>query len=194
MTNTLYLFTIILFISIIVGCILAHNDNQRFLGHVAYIIIVFGAFMGMLVFISLFSPTHSEYNYHTVYTNNIDATITVNATSSSLHNGIMTFKGGDSLNDNTKSDMENVQSNLMSGTITASQNGNQHKENFDHLIIKGHDSATKVTKIEYGTETRYPTLFGIYEFKDVQTKYKNVQVTLSDEKGSKELANLLDGK
>ena len=34
----------------------------------------------------------------------------------------------------------------------------------------------------------------MYTLKAFPSKYDNVQVTLSDEKGSKELANLLDGK
>ena len=67
-------------------------------------------------------------------------------------------------------------------------------KDFDQLVVKGPGTATKVTKIEYGTEKSCPTLFGIYKFSDGYDEYKTVKVTLSDEKGAKELANLLDGK
>ncbi len=188
------LFLILLFLSIVIGCIIAKDNDSDVFGYGVSIIITMGGFLGLLICICIASPTHSDYNYHTIYTNKIDATITVTAKDSSLHNGTLTFKGGDTLNDVTKSDVDTVQDSLISGTITASKNGKQSKKNFDHLIIKGPDTATNVTKIEYGTETRYPTIFGLYILKDFPSKYDNVQVTLSDELGSKELTNLLDGK
>lgn len=188
------LFLILLFLSIVIGCIIAKYNDSDVFGYGVSIIITMGGFLGLLSTICIFSPTHSDYNYHTVYTNKMDATITVNVIASSLHNGALTFKSGDNLNEVTKSDMEKVQDDLRPGTITASKNRKQSKKNFDHLIIKGPDTATNVTKIEYGTETRYPTVFGMYTLKAFPSKYDNVQVTLSDEKGSKELANLLDGK
>ena len=188
------LFLILLFLSIVIGCIIAKDIDCNITGYILSIIITMGGFLGLLICICIVSPKYSEYNYHTVYTNKMDATITVTAIDSSLHNGALTFKGGDTLNDVTKSDVDTVQDSLISGTITASKNRKQSKKNFDHLIIKGPDTATNVTKIEYGTETRYPTVFGMYTLKAFPSKYDNVQVTLSDEKGSKELTNLLDGK
>ena len=188
------LFLILLFLSIVIGCIIAKYNDSDVFGYGVSIIITMCAFLFWISFISLFSPTHSDYNYHTIYTNKIDASITVNAIDSLLHNGTLTFKGGDTLNDVTKSDVDTVQDSLIAGTITASKDGNQSKKNFDHLIIKGTDTATNVTKIEYGTETKYPTIFGLYVLKDFPRKYDNVQVTLSNVKGVKELANLLDGK
>lgn len=188
------LFLILLFLSIVIGCIIAKDIDCNITGYILSIIITMGGFLGLLICICIASPKYSEYNYHTVYTNKMDATITVTAIDSSLHNGALTFKGGDTLNDVTKSDVDTVQDSLISGTITASKNGKQSKKNFDHLIIKGPNTSTNVTKIEYGTETRYPTIFGLYILKDFPSKYDNVQVTLSDEIGSKELTNLLDGK
>lgn len=73
-------------------------------------------------------------------------------------------------------------------------NGGQSTKDFDKLVVKGPKTATKVTKIEYGTEKSCPTLFGIYKFSDGYETQTNVRVTLSDDQGSKELGNLLDGK
>lgn len=186
---------ILLFISIIIGCRSAKKQNSGIDGCVVSSLIVFVSFGLVIALISACSPTHSEYSYHTVYANNIDAAITVKANNDSLPNGSITITGGTGLTGITASDLKwESKNHYISGTITASKNHNQSTKNFDQLVVKGPDTATKVTKIEYGTEKSCPTLFGIYTFKDMHHTYTNVQVTLSDEKGSKELANLLDGK
>lgn len=89
------------------------------------------------------------------------------------------------MNDNS---LPNGSITITSGTIIKST------KDFDKLVVKGSETAMKVTKIEYGTEKTCPTLFGIYKFQDAYDEYKTVKVTLSNENGSKELANLLDGE
>ena len=111
------------------------------------------------------------------------------------HKYNITITGGTGIKGITASNLKQKSEDYtISGTITASKNGSQSTKDFDQLVVKGPDTATKVTKIEYGTEKSCPTLFGIYKFSDGYDEYKTVKVTLSDEKGAKELANLLDGK
>lgn len=189
------LIIILVFISIIIGYCIAKKQNSDAAGYVVTSFIVFTISLILMLFISLCSPKHSEYNYHTVYANNIDAAITVKANDDSLPNGSITITGGNNIKGITISNLEQKSEDYtISGTITASKNGSQSTKDFDKLVVKGPETATKVTKIEYGTEKSCPTLFGIYKFSDGYDEYKTVKVTLSDEKGAKELSNLLDGK
>lgn len=189
------LLLILLFISIIIGCRIAKKNDSDGVGYFVSSMIVFAISLILMLFISLCSPKHSEYNYHTVYANNIDAAITVKANDDSSPNGLITITGGNNIKGITASNLEQKSEDYtISGTITASKNGSQSTKDFDKLIVKGPETATKVTKIEYGTEKSCPTLFGIYKFSDGYDEYKTVKVTLSDEKGAKELSNLLDGK
>lgn len=192
------LLLILLFLSIIIGCRIAKKtdgDNGDYVEYMISSTMVFVVSMVLILFISLCSPKHSEYNYHTVYANNMDAAITVKANDDSLPNGSITITGGKNIKDITTYTLEQKSEDyIISGTITASKNGGQSTKDFDKLVVKGPKTATKVTKIEYGTEKSCPTLFGIYKFSDGYDTQTNVRVTLSDEKGSKELANLLDGK
>lgn len=189
------LLLILLFISIIIGCRIAKKQNSGIDGYVVTSFMVFAISMILMFFISVFSPKYSEYNYHTVYTNNMDAAITVKANDDSLPNGSITITGGNNIKGITTSNLEQKSEDYtISGTITASKNGSQSTKDFDKLVVKGPATATQVTKIEYGTEKTCPTLLGIYKFSDGYAEYKTVKVTLSDEKGSKELSNLLNGK
>lgn len=189
------LLLILLFISIIIGCCIAKKQNSDAAGYVVTSFMVFTISLILMLYISLCSPKHSEYSYHTVYANNIDASITVKANHNSLPNGSITITGGNNIKGITISNLEQKSEDYtISGTITASKNGSQSTKDFDKLVVKGPETATKVTKIEYGTEKSCPTLFGIYKFSDGYDEYKTVKVTLSDEKGAKELSNLLDGK
>ena len=189
------LIIILVFISIVIGCRIAKKQNSDAVGYFVSSTIVFVVSMILMCFISLCSPKHSEYNYHTVYANNIDAVITVKANDDSSPNRSITITGGKNIKDITTYKLEQKSEDyIISGTITASKNGGQSTKDFDKLVVKGPETATKVTKIEYGTEKSCPTLFGIYKFSDGYDEYKTVKVTLSDEKGSKELTNLLEGK
>ena len=189
------LIIILVFISIIIGYCIAKKQNSDIDGCVVTSFMVFAISLILMFFISLCSPKHFEYNYHTVYANNIDAAITVKANDDLLPNGSITITGGTGIKGITASNLKQKSEDYtISGTITASKNGSQSTKDFDQLVVKGPDTATKVTKIEYGTEKSCPTLFGIYKFSDGYDEYKTVKVTLSDEKGAKELANLLDGK
>lgn len=98
------LIIILLFLSIIIGCRIAKKNDD--VGYFVYSCAIFAISMILMYFISLCSPKHSEYNYHTVYANNIDAAITVKANDDSLPNGSITITGGKNIKDITAYKLE----------------------------------------------------------------------------------------
>lgn len=186
----MYILVIFIGIGIFLGCIIAHNEWGYFEDYVAYSSICSILMIVLLVGILIFSPMHSKYNYHTVYANDIKATIKVMAKQDDKDNTV-TLIGGDDLSGITA---KTIRSNDYTGTITASKGKTQSTRDFERLIVKGSDNGTRVTKIEYGTETKYLTLFGLIDFDVMPIKYKTAWVTLSASKEMDDLSNLLDGK
>lgn len=99
------LIIILLFISIIIGCHIAKKDDSDEPGKIIMSFFVFMIFMIAMFFITLCSPRYSEYSYHTVYTNNMDASITVKTNENSSNEPI-TITGGTGIKGISTSDLE----------------------------------------------------------------------------------------
>lgn len=186
----MYILGLFIGIGIFLGCIIAYNQRGDVKDYMESSGMCSILMMGLLACIFLASPPHSKYNYHTVYANDIKAIIKVTATQDD-NDKTVTLTGGETLSDITA---KSIRNNDYSGTLTATKNKTQSTRDFKYLIVKGSDDATKVTKIEYGTKTRYLTLFGLIDFDFMPIKSKAVRVTLSESKEMTDLSNLLDGK
>ena len=171
-------------IGIIIGCIFTYciKDTNYFLNSFLFSLLM----LLILPIITLFSPTYSTYKFHTVYTNNMKATITVKARQD-YTSKYVTLTAGKELPNITAKTLNNDYS---TGTLTASKGKGQITKDYEQLIVKGSENATKISKIEYGTETRYSTIVGLKHFNLHPRKYETVRITLSETKDVKDLSTL----
>lgn len=175
-------------IGIILGCLFTYyiHDNSYITNCILFVVLS----VLTIPIIMLFSPTYSTYKFQTVYANNMNATITVNARKD-YSNEYVTLTGGKELPNVTAKTLNSYYS---TGTVTASKGTGQITKDYEQLIVKGSENATKISKIEYGTETRDSTRFGIKHLNLNPRQYKTVRITLTETKDVKDLSTLFNKK
>jgi len=175
-----------------------YEGNGRYVANT--LIIAFYAVPIAIVFGTVFFATQitteytSDSEWKEVYTNEIDADVTINLETNNGHS-VYAVTGGKPLGDDYK-----TFSTYMNGTIVATKGDLQetkkiHLEKNDIVHENELTPTSKIIKIEYKPVTKmYPTAFGHRGDSEKSDKDGIVRITISDDKSPerKELKSLFE--
>lgn len=175
-----------------------YEGNGRYVANT--LIIAFYAVPIAIVFGTVFFATQitteytSDSEWKEVYTNEIDADVTINLETNNGHS-VYAVTGGKSLGDDYK-----TFSTYMNGTIVATKGDLQetkkiHLDKNDIVHENELTPTSKIIKIEYKPVTKmYPTAFGHRGDSEKSDKDGIVRITISDDKSPerKELKSLFE--
>lgn len=179
------------------------KGNEDIYGSLFLASLIVAAVVAVIVGLCGYSQVVTKETYHTVYTNavNADVEVAIKAAKVTLKGGQMSGKTRDDITDiigqhpviKHKTDANN---NTVEpdGTLTLKKNKATVEKEIDVVIVKGPETANKVSRIEYGKASITEKLFGRYT---VGHKTKTIaRVTMDAEypDDAKALNDLLDGK
>lgn len=150
-----------------------------------------------------YSQVVTKETYHTVYTNtvNADVEVTIKAAKVTLKGGQVSGKTRDDITDiigkypviKHKTD-ENNNTVEPDGTLTLKKNKATVEKEIDVVIVKGPETANKVSHIEYGKAAITEKLFGRYTVGHKTKTIARVTMDVDYPDDAKTLNDLLDGK
>lgn len=150
-----------------------------------------------------YSQVVTKETYHTVYTNtvNADVEVTIKAAKVTLKGGQVSDKTRDDITDiigkypviKHKTD-ENNNTVEPNGTLTLTKNKATVEKEIDVVIVKGPETANKVSHIEYGKAVITEKLFGRYTVGHKTKTIARVTMDVDYPDDAKALNDLLDGK
>lgn len=179
------------------------KGNEDVYSSLFFVSLVVAGVVAIIVGLHGYSQVLTKETYHTVYTNtvNADVEVTIEAVKVALKGGQVSGKTRDDITDvigeypivKHKTDKNNndVEPN---GTLTLTKNKAVVEKEIDVVIVKGLETANRVSRIEYGKATIAEKLFGRYT---VGRKTKTVaRVTMDTDypDDTKALNDLLAGK
>ena len=150
-----------------------------------------------------YSQVVTKETYHTVYTNTVNADVEV-----AIKAAKVTLKGGQ-MSDKTRNDIteiigkypvikhktdENNNTVEPDGTLTLKKNKATVEKEIDVVIVKGPETANKVSHIEYGKAAITEKLFGRYTVGHKTKTIARVTMDADYPDDAKALNDLLDGK
>lgn len=150
-----------------------------------------------------YSQIVTKETYHTVYTNtvNADVEVAIDAAKVTLKGGQVSGKTRDDITDvigahpivKHKTDKNNndVEPN---GTLTLTKNKAVVEKEIDVVIVKGPETANRVSRIEYGKATIAEKLFGRYTVGHKTKTIARVTMDADYPDDAKALNDLLAGK
>ena len=150
-----------------------------------------------------YSQVLTKETYHTVYTNtvNADVEVAIEATKVTLKGGQVSSKTRDDITDiigrhpiiQHKPDKNNndVEPN---GTLTLTKNKAVVEKEIDVVIVKGPETANRVSRIEYGKASITEKLFGRYTVGHKTKTITRVTMDADYPDDAKALNDLLGGK
>lgn len=162
---------------------------------VAFYAVPISIVFGTIFFASQITTEYiSDSEWKEVYTNEIDADVTINLETNNGHS-VYAVTGGKPLGDDYK-----TFSTYMNGTIVATKGDLQetkkiHIDTNDIVHENELTPTSKITKIEYKSVTKmYPTAFGYRGNAEKSDKDGIVRITISDDKSPerKELKSLFE--
>lgn len=165
-------------------------------------LVVAGA-VAVIVGLRGYSQVVTKETYHTVYTNtvNADVEVTIKAAKVTLKGGQVSGKTRDDITDiigqhpviKHKTDKNNndVEPN---GTLTLTKNKAVVEKEIDVVIVKGPETANRISRIEYGKATIAEKLFGRYTVGHKTKTIARVTMDADYPDDTKALNDLLAGK
>lgn len=175
-----------------------YKGNGRYVANtliIAFYAVPIAIIFGTIFFASQITTEYtSDSEWKEVYTNEIDADVTINLETNNGHR-IYEATGGKPLGD----DYKNLNT-YMNGTIVATKGELQetkkiHIDKNDIIHENELTPTSKITKIEYKPVTKmYPTVFGYRGDAEKSDKDGIVRITISDDKSPerKELKSLFE--
>lgn len=150
-----------------------------------------------------YSQVVTKETYHTVYTNtvNADVEVTIKAAKVTLKGGQVSGKTRDDITDiigkypaiKHKTD-ENNNTVEPDGTLTLKKNKATVEKDIDVVIVKGPETANRVSRIEYGKAAITEKFFGRYTVGHKTKTVARVTMDVDYPDDAKALNDLLDGK
>ena len=150
-----------------------------------------------------YSQVVTKETYHTVYTNtvNADVEVAIKAANVTLKGGQVSNKTRDDITDiigkypviKHKTD-ENNNTVEPDGSLTLKKNKATVEKEIDVVIVKGPETANKVSHIEYGKAAITEKLFGHYTVGHKTKTIARVTMDADYPDDAKALNDLLDGK
>lgn len=179
------------------------KGDEDIYSSLCFVSLVIASVVAVIVGLCGYSQVVTKETYHTVYTNtvNADVEVAIKAAKVTLKGGQVSGKTRDDITDiigeypviEYKTD-ENNNTVEPDGTLTLKKNKATVEKEIDVVIVRGPETANKVSRIEYGKALITKKLFGRYT---VGHKTKTVaRVTMDTEypDDTKALNDLLDGK
>lgn len=175
-----------------------YKGNGRYVANtliIAFYAVPIAIIFGTILFASQITTEYtSDSEWKEVYTNEIDAEVTINLETNDGHR-IYEATGGKPLGDDYKK-----LSTYMNGTIVATKENLQetkkiHLDKNDIVHENELTPTSKITKIEYKSVTKmYPTAFGYRGNAEKSDKDGIIRITISDDKSPerKELKSLFE--
>lgn len=179
------------------------KGNEDIYSSLCFVSLVVAGVIAVIVGLCGYSQVVTKETYHTVYANtvNADVEVAIKAAKVTLKGGQVSGKTRDDITDiigrhpviKYKTDKNNntVEPN---GALTLTKNKAVVKKELDVVIVKGPETANRVSRIEYGKAAITEKLFGRYT---VGHKTKTIaRVTMNTEypNDAKALNDLLAGK
>lgn len=179
------------------------KGNEDIYGALFLASLIVAIIVAVIVGLRGYSQVLTKETYHTVYTNtvNADVEVAIKAANVTLKGGQVSGKTRDDITDvigeypivKHKTDKNNndVEPN---GTLTLTKNKAVVEKDIDVVIVKGPETANRVSRIEYGKATITEKFFGRYTVGHKTKTIARVTMDADYPDDAKALNDLLDGK
>lgn len=179
------------------------KGNEDMYGALCFTSLVIAIVVAAIVGLCGYNQVVTKETYHTVYTNTVNADVEVTIKAAKI-----TLKGGQ-VSDKTRDDIteiigkypvikhktdENNNTVEPAGTLTLKKNKATVEKEIDVVIVKGPETANKVSHIEYGKAAITEKLFGRYTVGHKTKTIARVTMDADYPDDAKALNDLLDGK
>ena len=179
------------------------KGNEDIYGALCFTSLVIAIVVAVIVGLCGYSQVVTKETYHTVYTNTVDADVEVaiKAANVTLKGGQVSNKTRDDITDiigkypviKRKTD-ENNNDIEPDGTLTLKKNKATVEKEIDVVIVKGPETANRVSRIEYGKAAITEKLFGRYTVGHKTKTIARVTMDADYPDDAKALNDLLAGK
>lgn len=179
------------------------KGNEDIYGALFLASLIVAIVVAVIVGLRGYSQVLTKETYHTVYTNtvNADVEVAIEAAKVTLKGGQVSGKTRDDITDiigqhpviKYKTDKNNneIEPN---GTLTLTKNKAVVKKDIDVVIVKGPETANRVSCIEYGKADITEKFFGRYTVGHKTKTVARVTMDVDYPDDAKALNDLLDGK
>lgn len=179
------------------------KGNEDIYGVLFLASLIVAIVVAVIVGLCGYSQVATKETYHTVYTNtvNADVEVTIEAAKVTLKGGQVSGKTRDDITDiigespiiKHKTDKNNndVEPN---GTLTLTKNKAVVEKKIDVVIVKGPETANRVSRIEYGKAAITEKFFGHYTVGHKTKTVARVTMDVDYPDDAKALNDLLNGK
>lgn len=179
------------------------KGNEDIYSSLCFVSLVVAGVVAVIVGLCGYNQVVTEETYHTVYTNtvNADVEVTIKAAKVTLKGGQVSGKTRDDITDiigkypviKHKTD-ENNNAVEPDGTLTLKKNKATVEKDIDVVIVKGPETANRVSRIEYGKAAITEKFFGCYTVGHKTKTIARVTMDVDYPDDAKALNDLLDGK
>ena len=179
------------------------KGNEDIYSSLCFVSLVVACVVAVIIGFRGYSQVVTKETYHTVYTNtvNADVEVAIKAAKITLKGGQVSGKTRDGITDiigqhpviKCKTDKNN---NAVEpdGTLTLKKNKAVVEKEIDVVIVKGPETANRVSRIEYGKASITEKLFGRYTVGHKTKTIARVTMDADYPDDAKALNDLLDGK
>lgn len=179
------------------------KGNEDIYGALFLVSLFIAGVVAVIVGLRGYSQVVTKETYHTVYTNtvNADVEVIIKAARVTLKGGQVSGKTRDNITDiigeypivKHKTDKNNndVEPN---GVLTLTKNKAVVEKDIDVIIVRGPETANRVSRIEYGKASITEKLFGRYTVGHKTKTIARVTMDADYPDDAKALNDLLDGK
>lgn len=179
------------------------KGSEDIYSSLCFVSLVVAGVVAVIVGLRGYSQVVTKETYHTVYTNtvNADVEVTIDAAKVTLKGGQVSGKTRDDITDiigrypviKHKTDKNNndVEPN---GTLMLTKNKATVEKEIDVVIVKGPETANRISRIEYGKATITEKFFGRYTVGHKTKTVARVTMDVDYPDDAKALNDLLDGK
>lgn len=179
------------------------KGNEDIYGALFLASLIVAIVVAVIVGLRGYSQVVTKETYHTVYTNtvNADVEVAIKAANITLKGGQVSGKTRDNITDiigeypivKHKTDKNNndVEPN---GSLTLTKNKAVVEKGIDVVIVKGPETANRISRIEYGKAAIAEKFFGHYTVGHKTKTVARVTMDVDYPDDAKALNDLLDGK
>lgn len=179
------------------------KGNEDIYSSLCFVSLVVAGMIAVIVGLCGYSQTVTKETYHTVYANTVNADVEV-----AIKAAKVTLKGGQ-VSGKTRNDITDIigrypvikyktdkNNNTVEpdGVLTLTKNKAVVEKDIDVVIVKGHETANRVSRIEYGQASITEKLFGRYTVGHKTKTVARVTMDADYPDDAKALNDLLDGK
>lgn len=172
------------------------KGNEDIYGALFLASLIVAIVVAVIVGLRGYSQVLTKETYHTVYTNTVNADVEV-----AIKAAKVTLKGGQ-VSGKTRDDITDIigQHPVIkyeiepNGTLTLTKNKAVVEKDIDVVIVKGPETANRVSRIEYGKAAITEKFFGRYTVGHKTKTIARVTMDVDYPDDAKALNDLLDGK